>query len=191
MVIVEEEAEIIRYMFDEFIAGRQIQDIHNELNEKGITYRGKPFIRRTVYGFITNEKYAGIYRHDGIIYENTYSPIVSKKKFDIVKARLDFNRFGKHKRDVVYLLRNKVVCGYCSQKVSGAGTARSGEVKRYYKCRNRRTEHCVLVSVRKDVFEKLVIDTILEALDKADAIENVASLILETNAKRIENSTVL
>ena len=59
---------------------------------------------------------------------------------------------------------------------------RSGEVKRYYNCRNRRAKHCALVPVLKDILVKLVIDTTLEARGKADAIERVSGLILEANS---------
>ena len=192
LVIVEDEAKVIRYMFDEFVAGRQIQDIYNELNAKGITYRGKPFVRSTVYGFITNEKYAGIYRHNGKIYENTYPPIVSKEMFYSVKSQLEANRFGKHKRDVVYSLRDKIKCGYCGASVSSAaGTGRTGEVKRYYKCKNRLNNHCTLTPIRKEIMEKLVVDIMLEALGSSEMLDKIATQILAANSKRIEDTSVL
>lgn len=192
LIIQEDEAEIIRYIFNEFIAGRQIQDIYQEFLEKGVLCKGKPFARSTVYSFLTNEKYAGIYRHNGIVYENTYPAIISTDLFDMVKSRLDFNRYGKHKEGVIYLLRNKIKCGYCGERVnSDSGTARSGVTMRYYKCRNRRTQHCEQMPVRKELLEKLVIETTLEALNSSSAIEKVATLILAANAKRIADTSVM
>lgn len=192
LVIQEDEANIIRHIFNEFVAGRQIQNIFEELLEKGVMCKGKPFARSTVYAFLTNEKYAGIYRHEGIIYPNTYPAIISNDLFEMAQMKLKANRFGKHKVGVVYLLRNKVKCGYCGQGVSSdSGTAKSGVVMRYYKCRNRRTKHCEQVPIRKEILEKLVIDATLETLNSTEAIEKVANLILAANAKRIADTSII
>lgn len=192
IVIVEDEANVIRGIFNDFLAGKQLQHIFLELNEKGLLYKGKPFAKSTVYAFVTNEKYAGIYRHDGEVFENTYPAIISKDTFEMAQTRLQLNRYGKHKEGVYYLLRNKVRCGYCGGIVSSdAGTARSGELVRYYKCKNRRSGTCTLLPVRKENLEKLIVDTTLEALGKANAIEQAADLIFEANAKRITDTSLI
>ena len=66
LVIQEDEAEVVRQIFQDYVAGKPMQTIYQELNEKGILCKGKPFARSTVYTFITNEKYAGVYRHKGV-----------------------------------------------------------------------------------------------------------------------------
>ena len=49
---------------------------------------------------------------------------------------MEENRFGRHpKEHVVYLLKNKMRCGYCGKPVTAdAGTSSNGKVMRYYKC---------------------------------------------------------
>ena len=193
LVIQEDEAEVVRQIFQDYVAGKPMQTIYQELNEKGILCKGKPFARSTVYTFITNEKYAGVYRHKGVEYENTYPAIISKDMFYMIKARLDFNRFGKHKRDVVYLLRKKVVCGYCGKPVtSEAGTTRTGEVMRYYKCKGRKKDMgCELLPIRKETLENFVVDITLSALQSSDTIDNIADMILKENEKQVVNTSVI
>ena len=62
IIIHEDEAEVVRWMFNECASGKLVKTIIEELHEKGILYRGKPFARNTVYHLLANEKYSGIYR---------------------------------------------------------------------------------------------------------------------------------
>ena len=193
LVIQEDEAEIVRHIFREFTTGRQLHDISIEMVEKGMLCHGKPFAKTTLYRLVTNEKYAGIYLHDGVEYDNIYPAIISKDLFELAKKRLSNNQYGKHQSDIVYLLKHKVHCGYCNSIVnSDAGTSKSGKAMRYYKCvGKRRNKDCNLMSIRKEVLEKLIVDTTLEAFSSDSFIDKVAVMILQANAQRIEDETVL
>ena len=58
--IIEEEAEIVRYIFDRYVGGAGSAMIARELNEKGLkTWKGKNFSDCTVLEIIKNEKYIG------------------------------------------------------------------------------------------------------------------------------------
>lgn len=84
LVVEEDKAEIVRYIFSQYSAGVYVKDIIVALNERGITNRGKPFAKNTVYNILRNEKYAGIYRHGDEIFENIYPAIVDKKTYEKV-----------------------------------------------------------------------------------------------------------
>ena len=59
-VIIPEEAEIIRLMFDLFLRGATLQEICDELNGRGCrTVNGKLFQEATVAQLLQNEVYAG------------------------------------------------------------------------------------------------------------------------------------
>lgn len=192
LVIAEDEANIVRYIFSEFISGRQIVDIHKELNENKIYYNGKPFAHSSIYRLVSNEKYTGIYRLHDQVFDNIYPPIISRDLFEMAKIKLDHNKYGKHKPDVVYLLKNKLECGYCGKIVhSDSGTSKSGKVSRYYKCTNRRKGACEQTPIRKDLIESLVIDTTLQAFGSMELLEQVATKILEANAKRLADTTII
>lgn len=58
IIIHEDEAEVVRWMFSECASGKLVKTIIEELHEKGILYRGKPFARNTVYHLLANENTA-------------------------------------------------------------------------------------------------------------------------------------
>ena len=113
VVIDEEKAEVIRYIYDQYAMGVYVKDIIAHLNAKGILNRGKSFARNTIYNILKNEKYAGVYRYNDQIFDNIYPQIVPTSTFEIVRNKIESNKYGKQSTEVVYLLRNKVKCGYC------------------------------------------------------------------------------
>lgn len=193
VVIHEDEARIVRQIFEECASGKLIKTIIEELREKGILNRGKPFARNTVYHLLANEKYAGIYRHDGEVFTNIYPRIVPDEIFSIVASKIANNRYGKHKPHIYYLLRNKLICGYCGKPVnSDSGTSKSGEVKRYYKCSGKRVDKsCPSIPIRKDLIEQIVVDATYEALSTNENVALLADKIMEAHKKRIDDESIL
>ena len=63
VVINEEQAEVVRFIYEQYALGVYVKDIIQKLNEKHKYNRGKPFARNTIYNILKNEKYSGIYRH--------------------------------------------------------------------------------------------------------------------------------
>ena len=192
VVIHEEEAQIVLRIFTDYANGKAGNVIIDELNEQGILYRGKPFAKSTFYRMVTNEKYAGIFRHEDEVYTNIYPAIVPMEIFEIVMRRAEENKHGKHVAEVCYLLKNKIRCGYCGGPIgSGSGTSKSGKVLRYYRCNTRYTKAgCEQMPIRKDLLEELVVNAVQEALQKTD-LEALADGILERGKKIAEDTSVL
>lgn len=192
LAIQEDEAEVVRYIFENFTAGRTMKEIQQSLLEKGVLCKGKPFAKSTLYRLVTNEKYAGIYTYNGEIFTNIFPAIISKEMFNLAKAKLDNNKYGGHNATVVYLLRNKLKCGYCGHTInSETGTSRNKIVNRYYKCTGRRKGICEQMPIRKEVLEQLVVDSTLAAFSSSEIIEDIAEKILAANAKREADTTIL
>lgn len=195
IVIQEDEAEVVRWMFNECASGKLVKTIYQELNKKGFLYRGKPFARNTVYRLLANEKYSGIFRHGDEVFTNMYPRIVPQEIFEAVKSKIESNKYGKHKPDVVYLLKNKVRCGYCGKSVnSDAGTSKNGNVMRYYKCTGKRVQDadkCILKAIRKEVLENIVLETTLEAFSTPTNIAMFADIVMELLNKENNNNSVL
>ena len=61
ILIDEEKAEIVRYIYNQYSLGKYVKDIIKDLNEKHIYHKGKPFGSTTIYNILKNEKYTGIY----------------------------------------------------------------------------------------------------------------------------------
>ena len=192
--IIEDKAEVVRFIFRQYAKGVYVKDIIAALTEKGITYHGKRFAKNTIYGILKNERYAGIYNIGGKTFTNIYPPIIDKETFEKVRKIVDSNKYGKTSYKMTYLLKDKLKCGYCGQSVIGEnGTAKSGERKYYYKCRGRKSKitDCNNPAIRKEVLEKIVIDNIMLEMGKPEVIEQVVSEVIKIQERRIQNNTVL
>ena len=193
VVIDEEKAEIVRYIFEQYSIGVYVEDIIAELTAKGVYNRGKPFARNTVYKMLKNEKYSGIYRIRDEVFENMYPQIVTPNIFEIVREKVKVNQYGKRSLDVVYLLRNKMKCGYCGQSINAeCGTSKNGKRKHYYKCFGRkRNSGCKKKMIQKDLLEKLVIEAIITTLSNHENKETLISAVLKQQERRIAQNSIL
>ena len=95
VVIDEETAEVVRYIFEHYSLGVYVKDIIANLTARGILNRGKPFARNTVYNILKNEKYSGIYRYGDEVFENMYPQIVPQEIFDRVRSKINASKYGK------------------------------------------------------------------------------------------------
>ena len=182
VVINEEQAEVVRFIYEQYALGVYVKDIIQKLNEKHIYNRGKPFARNTIYNILKNEKYSGIYRHNNEVFENMYPRIVSQEIYDKVRKKTSQNHYGKRSIEVVYLLRNKLKCGYCGEPISAeCGTSSKGNKRRYYKClgKKRHTTNCNKQTLRKEILENFVVNILLEELNRPETIEKMINNILK------------
>lgn len=194
ILIDEDRAEIVRYIFNEYAKGVYVKDIIKILTQKGIYNHGKPFARNTIYNLLKNEKYSGICRHNGEVFKNMYPQIISQEIFNKVRAKIQTNKYGKRSVKAVYLLRHKVKCGYCGQPMNGeSGTAKSGVKFYYYKC-NGRKKHindCNKSIIRKDVIEDIVINTTIQKLSNPEIINYIVSELLKIQERQLKENAIL
>lgn len=135
-----ETSPIVKDIFQRYAGGESVKSILNSLITTGFKNKGK----KPTYSFITNmlknRRYLGEYRFKYTIVENAFAPLVTKEIFDKCQQRLVANkRKSAHfkKVDNTYLLTGKIFCGHCGSSMSGvSGTSKTGDVHRYYHCRN-------------------------------------------------------
>ena len=191
--INEEQAEIVKFIFNEYAKDVSIRQILGVLEQKGVTNnRCKPFTENTIYKMLCNPKYVGVFYCQGEEYTNTYPPIVAKETFDIVQKRINSNKYGSKSNKEKYLLRNKLFCGYCGQTITAeTGTARNGNVLCYYKCFGKKKKNgCQKELIRKEVLEELVVDTIIKTFD-SETINKIADTLLKIyNDRSDTNKTI-
>ena len=132
VLVPNESAWVVRYMYEQSAAGVSIQSIINELKKMSVkTLRGKDsFCVGTIDHVLRNELYKGdkliqkeapqnLYTKkpdESINYvsyyiEDDHEPIVSKELWQKVQDRL--NSYSKHKTQGSYFLKGKVYCGEC------------------------------------------------------------------------------
>lgn len=193
VVIDEHQAEIVRYIYEQYSTGVYVKDILKALNEKGVIHRGKPFASNTVYGILKNEKYSGTYKRGNEVFEKTFPRIVPQEVFEKVRKKVEQNKYGKKNGKEPYLLRFKVTCGYCGKPISSdTGTSRNGTVKYYYKCWNRKHNgNCKKEVIRKDMLETMVINAVIEQLTNQKSMNELVHGLLKIQDTQIEESSML
>lgn len=191
VVIDTDKAETVKFIYEQYAMGVYVKDIIKALTAKGIFNHGKPFARNTVYNILKNEKYSGVYRHNDEVFTNIYPQIVPQDIFDTVRSKIDNNYYGKRSTEVVYLLRHKMVCGYCGSPVSAeCGTAKNGEKKRYYKCLGRKNGNgCQKSQARKDVLENYVLENVIQQLQSN--MDYIVNTLLEMQDNYIKANSAL
>lgn len=161
----------------EYANGKSPTDISLALSDRGILNRGKYFQVSSIYHILRQEKYTGIYRVNGCVYDKIYPPIVPVEVYNIVKARIDANKYGRHvKKEITpYLLKGKIYCGYCGRRmVSFTGTSKSGKTSRYYRC--HKSEPCPQSrTVRKEALEQAVTKALKQMLSSESNFDLLVS----------------
>lgn len=194
IVINESTAEIIRYIYEQYSIGVCVREIIASLTNRGILYKGKPFASHTVYGILANEKYSGIYKHEDEVIDNMYPALIPQDIYNKVRAIVEKNKYGKHSVKADYLLRQKIKCGYCGEPINGeSGTTKRGEKIYYYKCNGRKMHrtNCTKSVIRKDVLEKLVIDTIICELSKPEIKDKIVNELIKRHESQLSSNIEL
>ena len=138
MVVIPEQGEIVKWMYEQVLAGVSAYQIAKELNEKGIaTKRNGKWTRGTVLKIIRNEKYTGdtifqktytddaFTRHvnrgekDQFYAQDHHEALISREDFELANEILDKNGQEKGIAEDVFKYQNryvfskKIICGEC------------------------------------------------------------------------------
>ena len=191
--IHETEAPIVQQIFAQYVAGRTITDIANELNARGMCCHGRPFRFNSIWRILRNERYTGVFHAGDEIFTNTYPPIIETALYEQVIALMKSNHRGRISEDCDYLLRGKIRCGYCGSPINGeSGTSKSGRVCHYYKCHARKKNgKCGKKTVRKEHLESLVLSVIEQLFSDRTLQAVYADKIVESYEEERRKSTVL
>jgi len=137
-VINEDEAKIVRLIFNLFLSGYGSEKIAKELNQKSIpSKKNQKWTSGTVLAIIKNEKYAGdlilqktysdrsYKRHinhgeyDKYLISNDHEPIISREDYEKAKKIIEINRNEKKIQTgnqyylQKYLFTSRIQCGEC------------------------------------------------------------------------------
>ena len=147
LTINEDEAEIVRLIFDMYSRGYGYAAILEELEKRGCRSKtGGHFQKHSLRAILTNEKYSGTFvfnkqkpRRGSISYGHEVETIrvpdgcpaiVSREIFDSVQKRMRLNNYnsGGYAAKEIYLLRRVIRCGECGKAMTG-NTRYSGRSK--------------------------------------------------------------
>ncbi|HCO79982.1 MAG TPA: resolvase [Bacillus sp. (in: Bacteria)] len=178
LVINEDEAKIVKEIFDYADQGFGYKKMVGILNRKGYTTKRRhEFSIGTLKGILDNPVYTGKIRFnqyenwaekrrsrknkEAIIVDGEHEPIISIDLWERVQQKRSTRSFKAVQSDKPFILTKLLRCPQCGAgMVAGNVTARNKKY-RYYKCgtfHNKGASVCSSNSINADVAEKQVLD---------------------------------
>jgi site-specific DNA recombinase len=197
--IVPDEAEDVRAMFEDLLAGRSLLGIARDLNERGRPNRnGRPWDHGAVRNLLMNERYAALREYParrkrsdpaGELYPGTWPRIVAEETWRAARYILeDEQRLKSHgETGRKWPLSGLALCGVCNDGETTVTSAQRGydrrhkepQVQRCYKCRGK-TKHLMRAAEPIDALIEL---HVIDRLSRADAVD----LLVDHQAPQIED----
>ncbi|PRX21691.1 DNA invertase Pin-like site-specific DNA recombinase [Orenia metallireducens] len=189
--IQEQEAEIVKYIFQEYIDGKGTQKIALALQEnehdfslEKSTGEIMKWNNLTILRILQNNAYIGTFEWQDIKIENNHSPIISKSDFKLVqdltqkrKTRRNYDKYDP------YLLQGVLKCYECHgtmHRQFSRQTLASGKVKTYVyaRCTNHgKYNNCYGNSNNMDKIEKYFIQA-LESVSRGEVDINKLNILV-------------
>lgn len=193
IIINKEQAQAVRYIFEEYAKGTRKTEIVEQLNKMGYrTNKGEKFTKQSIQNSLSNKKYIGLYKNDFVENNNYYPAIIDKATFDKVQERLKINKRFATKSKEKFLLSGKVFCGHCGANMIGtSGTSHTGKTHAYYTCLERNKRHnCDKSNENKQKLEDFVFNKIYTKILQPNKIEEIADKLLQEYENDINNTTL-
>ncbi len=183
VVLNEEEANIMRYVFEQYDKGVSKKQIAAALNAQGYRVKGKPVTHKTFDHYLTNPKYTGEFYFGDRLCTNMYPAIIDKATFERVQKRLADNRYflgGTETAREPYLLTGKLFCGHCgTEMVAGGGKSKTGKKYYYYECKKKKKKLCTKRIEHKDKLEKYVVQNVIAFLSDETNLKIITQDVLK------------
>ncbi len=167
LIVVPEEATIVRRMFSEYLAGRPQAAIAKGLLDDGVpTKRGGRWGQSTIGRILKNPIYKGMIELRGELFDGQHEPIIEPEVFDKVQALFEARPERRGRPSTTHLFRKGMLrCGACGWALS----PRNDGKRDYYYCTGHRQlgrDYCAFPNVRRELidlaiysyFEKVALD---------------------------------
>jgi site-specific DNA recombinase len=176
LVIREDEAAIVRKVYERFLKLGSATVLAKEMAEQGITVRrGGPVDKGVIYKLLNNPVYVGEAVHKGVSYPGEHDAIVSRVQWDKVRTILAENpgrRAGRTRAQTPFLLKG-LIFGPTGDAMSPSHTKRGSKLYRYYVSQavlRRGKDACPLGRVPAAPIEGAVIDQLRALLKQPEVI---------------------
>lgn len=141
LVVREEDAAIVRKIYDMYLDGTTVTQIVRELNENGDAHRFGLWNKTSVKNVLKSRAYLGEIKHNGKWIKSKHEPLITEeqhdqamKRMDKVKADYDCRRRGGSVRSY---LGGKLYCAKCGARYAKLTNQSRGVKRCYYACNSR------------------------------------------------------
>lgn len=210
-IINENEAVIVKNIFDMYLAGKSYEAIVNYMNMHNCrTKAGNPYSRSSIRDILHNEKYTGVYifnlraskgadgkynsrkhksEEDIVRIDGEIPCIIDKETFKRVQEIFDKRKqaAGAFSAKHSYLLSGKLICGECGSKYIGNYQKASERFPEYisYRCsRKNKSVHCSNKSIRRSEIENKVMTLLADKIFEESLFEDIASHYMDFAVSR-------
>ncbi len=187
----DEQAKIVKILFEMFAKGNSVVEIMNHFMQKD--YRnnyGKFFNEQNLRNMLKNDCYVGVIRykvqdHDEIVTENAHPAIISENLWNAVQHEFSKKKPVKpRKKKYSYSLTGKVFCGHCGTHFFGCSSTAVRGKHRYtyhsYVCRKKRNfRNCENPQIKKELLEDIALEAIKMKILNEDCINHIVNMTVE------------
>lgn len=196
LVVDENQAPMVRFIFESYAAGMKKKDIAKELNRMGYrTHAGKPFSSANLQAMLKNKKYIGIIEYKTMGINIDCDPIISDELFQAVQDRIEKVKRAPSagRSDVEYKLQGKIYCGYCGNSMRGMSAyGKHGDRHTYYACSTKRTGgDCKKRTEHKEQLEQYIVRQTVSYVLKPDNIKAIAAAVVTKSKDEFSEKKVL
>ena len=164
LIINEREAEIIRFIFKEFIVLKSFKKLAESLREKEIRTKkhfsssgkitgGNYFTTGAIYHILNNPIYVGKIKHKNVLYDGEHKAIIDERIWQATRRILKSNpksRAGNTKRKIPAVLMGLLKCGGCNSSMTPTHTKKKdGKIYRYYTPLGKQKAKCINCPIKQ------------------------------------------
>ena len=164
----EDQAPVVREIAKRAASGQSLASIAQDLNKRGVPGpTGRPWDKAILPELICKATYIGKRRHQGIVIGDAqWEPILDEETyFACVRLFSDPGRRTAKDGAVRHLLSGLARCSECR----GAHRMRPQRGVQKYVC-----EDCSRTSIGKEVFERIVVEAVLQHVERPEFVEALA-----------------
>ena len=190
IVIQEEEAEIVRRVYELYLGGIGYKRICSIFAAEGVMVRGNPFRVHNVRSILTNAFYSGYIDNEFGITKGIHPSIVTRKMQDDVR-KIQQSRHVKKKDFRRHLLTGKIRCPHCGKNLSIhiVGPSRKGRRYNklyYYICPSNSANgklSCEGIHLRAEQIEVQAVTAVREFLNDKERLRQIQNQLNKKIAK--------
>mgnify|MGYP001167327689 CR=1 FL=1 len=182
LIINEDEAKVIKLIYEKYINGYGMNRIAQYLNRKNIKTRtGHSWYRTSIKTILESEAVKGNLIRNGEVYKNTHEPIIDEVTGNEVR-RIIKDRTSRIRTSSVssnFLFSGIIQCCHCGSNLHGSSTKRNGKTHYTYRCPKKRQGECD--GENTTVSERPLEKQFIEKLSKIDVSDVVDDIDIEIN----------
>jgi DNA invertase Pin-like site-specific DNA recombinase len=194
LMIVEDDARIVRFIYGEFLKIESFYGVAHLLNrlgyrtkvkqlKNGKTVGGQLFEPKAVLKILKTPYYKGYVPHKGNMYKGEHEAVISEETWDKVQekfAQRATEKKPRHKSSNRALLSGLIRCATCDRLMAPTSCRKNGTVKyHYYTCYNQvkyKTCKALFKSVPAEPIERNVVEEALRIIKSPEIVLKINKL---------------